>query len=1734
MRGIGIAKTRYRILALAVSALLMLQVFLLPTTVVYADDNTYASGTLIIPMDTTYQNLGMWRAYGLVYNLLSNGVPVSWAIKNPKSFNETDFTAATRDLRTNAVIGSYAYAGGPFLVSAEDAARAIPIIQAWWGRYSNLPVVHEATASFVANVDIVMRRAPRIANELTNSGISMAYYNAAGIPDDNGRPWSSASPNLFSQTRIANGELFFDGPCSPLRYDIFVTPHNGGYAYSLTDPTNLGTRTYAELDFFTHQGGGWIACCHSIISNEAAISNLYHNGSPAVKAMLNAPVPGGMLTRFGLPTRDNVGGIWEVYDPRLPLAQATPTVPLQTLPGGSMQTWNSLTANYYDETERVAGFYSTRNGVEYDFAINGVAHDGSTQGKITFLGGHSYSTALPYSGNATAMYLRFFFNALFYNSVGVPKLDLHVTPGSIPQGRPSVVTLELLNSGSATAKNTGDVEIFLPAGLTYEGMEWGPAPLSVTGDSTTGITLSWGSSLGDIDGDTSVLSVRVGATPAGAGELKFANYTGTYGDAYGERFRAEQCRAIIVYAAPIASVTKTPAEQTLYSGTVVTWTITYGNPGAEPLYNTMVEDILPACIGYRSSAPSESVPPVVLPDGKTRVRWYTGTLAPGESRTITITAFTPRVDGSCVFTNTVALTGVDANGYNYRAEDTADVTVIEPPIDVNKTVSPLGAVDVTALGEVLTYTLRPHYTGNSLLTNALVADAIPQYTGYVAGSITGGGTYGFTPLAKEDGVDPETFGAGRSTTVAVTMSPTVTATNGTVTATMVITNNSNSTISNIVPSLSETLGETGAIVSAPSESGFTLLNGQSRTVTFTCQMVDIGSRRFISDVSGVSSNAAVGEYDFVTALSNTVLVVSRLNASPAADVVTWRLGSNTAAKDGIQITGGNPAGVYAFYGNDKNFYYRYNVLDDTWTIRANALGTVKEGGSLAYDGGGYTDGYIYGLRGDGSNAFWRYDISANTWLARANTPANVKNGGALVFLNGMLYALGGNGTTSFWRYNPTTNAWTATGVLANAPLAVKDGGAMTTDGTNIYAFRGDRKTDFWRYNVATNTWTTLSSPAANVGQGGALQHLNGYIYAFRGDGKRDFWRYDIAADTWSAMALTPANVKQGGAMTTDGTNIYATQGDGKTGLWRYNVATNTWSILAPAVENIGWGGALAYVPPENVEYRMTHMDIDHSLVTTGDQIELTMTIGASIAVTDIPAPVPVITGTNGASATLASGPILMSTDDDIANINDPVIYRWIYTLTAGTSPGSVTFSANATGSPAVTFPTATSQSILVSPELTFQVKITGAATLPAEADRIVNTGMLSDRSLLGYGVESNTTITPLNRPYLTLTKTNSPDETVTMSPGDEITYTLVLKNEGIGTAQNLVLTDAVPVYTSFVSGSVTVLDNPQDPGRSITVTEPAGVNPLQVAVDYLDTDESVTVTFRVVINTPAMEGAYQTPNVATVSATGVAAMDSNTVYNNFEYYVPYNPSFAVSKTADYADVDRVGQLITYTVYLVNTGDVPLSSVTVDDPMLDDLAYAYGDENGNGLLDLYEQWVYIGTYVVQETDVDENGEGELINVVTADTAETDEQTADFEVHIHLAKTRLTLTKTVNYAPNSGYGPVDAETVFTVHLRETSGKYATDLLLKAGEAVELEVPTGIYEITEPGIPFEYQRTGTIVVVYGNGVPGSPFSLGEDNLVALNAYRAEIEITNVFVHIPYFHALHSLINFFSSPGP
>lgn len=200
-----------------------------------ADERTFETGSLILPMDLTYQDHGLFQAYGLVFQLLRQDVRVHWVIDPAKTWHHApcdtpgdecawdceeegsgvrcpyptaspDFFASARVVWSDdgtpapdTIIARHGYRGGPFVIDAADAARARPIIDAWndaalwdaspWARRSVFSVVsvHEASAPFTGDVRKQMIAAPTIAVFSDgNEDIATGYLRAAGIPQSSG------------------------------------------------------------------------------------------------------------------------------------------------------------------------------------------------------------------------------------------------------------------------------------------------------------------------------------------------------------------------------------------------------------------------------------------------------------------------------------------------------------------------------------------------------------------------------------------------------------------------------------------------------------------------------------------------------------------------------------------------------------------------------------------------------------------------------------------------------------------------------------------------------------------------------------------------------------------------------------------------------------------------------------------------------------------------------------------------------------------------------------------------------------------------------------------------------------------------------------------------------------------------------------------------------------------------------------------------------------------------------------------------------------------------------------------------------------------------------------------------------------------------------------------------------------------------------------------------------------
>ncbi|HMO61776.1 MAG TPA: Ig-like domain-containing protein [Ferruginibacter sp.] len=257
--------------------------------------------------------------------------------------------------------------------------------------------------------------------------------------------------------------------------------------------------------------------------------------------------------------------------------------------------------------------------------------------------------------------------------------------------------------------------------------------------------------------------------------------------------------------------------------------------------------------------------------------------------------------------------------------------------------------------------------------------------------------------------------------------------------------------------------------------------------------------------------------------------------------------------------------LYAFRGNSRIDFWRYNIAANSWSSMANAPGTVTRGAALTTNGS-----FIYAFRG-GTTDFWRYNPSLNTWSSMAAAPAAVSAGAALVHANGAIYAFRGGNNSTFWKYTISTNTWTT---LAETPSSsgVNWGGALTTDGTDIYALRGTGSSVFWKYNIASNTWSVMAALPMAIDAGGSLGFDGVNIFALRGGGFNSFYRYNISTNSWTTLNNTPSTVFRGGSLVSDDQFSYAIRGNNNNNFWRYN--GSSWSSMANTPSAVDSGGAI--------------------------------------------------------------------------------------------------------------------------------------------------------------------------------------------------------------------------------------------------------------------------------------------------------------------------------------------------------------------------------------------------------------------------------------------------------------------------------------------------------------------------------------------------------------------------------
>ncbi|MEW9518145.1 DUF7507 domain-containing protein [Streptomyces tubercidicus] len=217
-------------------------------------------------------------------------------------------------------------------------------------------------------------------------------------------------------------------------------------------------------------------------------------------------------------------------------------------------------------------------------------------------------------------------------------------------------------------------------------------------------------------------------------------------------------------------------------------------------------------------------------------------------------------------------------------------------------------------------------------------------------------------------------------------------------------------------------------------------------------------------------------------------------------------------------------------------------------------------------------------------------------------------------------------------------------------------------------------------------------------------------------------------------------------------------------------------------------------------------------------------------------------------------------------------------------------------------------------------------------------------------------------PYVVLDKTAIPAGPLEV--GDVVTYRVTAKNEGGGAAEDLILTDLIPQGTTYLPGSLRIVDGPNagaktdaqgddqayyDPGANKVVFH-LGNGASAVNGGSLLNTESVpagtTVEYRVTIDRAS--GGKQISNTATASyenRLGDTPEPVTSTSNEQVTQVKPAADLIVTKAADATTV-TVGQTVTYRITVHNAGPNGATGVTVTDQLPDGLTFLSADGPGS--------------------------------------------------------------------------------------------------------------------------------------------------------------------------------------------
>ena len=305
----------------------------------------------------------------------------------------------------------------------------------------------------------------------------------------------------------------------------------------------------------------------------------------------------------------------------------------------------------------------------------------------------------------------------------------------------------------------------------------------------------------------------------------------------------------------------------------------------------------------------------------------------------------------------------------------------------------------------------------------------------------------------------------------------------------------------------------------------------------------------------------------------------------------------------------------------------------------------------------------------------------------------------------------------------------------------------------------------------------------------------------------------------------------------------------------------------------------------------------------------------------------------------------------------------------------------------------------------YSVTATGDTTATVTAGQTVTADLTNTYKANTYGLTVEKTVTGMSGENV--------DDKQMAKPNDTLTYTITVTNTGNTERNDVTVTDTFMVGET--TGELTFTDS-QDDGYSIARNETTGA--YTITIDSLGAAESesdsitITATYKV-----TADDAGKTITNTAVAFDGDSNPDNDPTDETIT--TVENPDWTVTKTVDNA-TPNVGDTITYTIHVTNTGNTTLNGLTVTDTMDGDRTVTWvtplppnvTDDDGDGILTVSglapnKDVEITATYTVVATDAGATFQ----NTVTVSDGTTSE-TPDEPPEVTVNNPNVSINKTVS--------------------------------------------------------------------------------------------------------------------------